>query len=116
MFMSASELRNETSPGDFVPRQFGVPQNVEDMWDRKLRESQTTRQHDDYWNHGSESLAESIQREGVKDPVWLTHQRGMPRPTLSDGHHRVAAAFRMNPHYLMPVEHSEGVSLHRYQP
>lgn len=108
MFMTARELRHETTPGDFVARKFGVPQSVEDMWDRKTRESESPR--NDYWNDSNESLAALIRREGVKEPVWLTHERGMPRPTLSDGHHRVAAAHRINPNSLLPVEHSEGVN------
>lgn len=108
MFMTAHELRNETTPGDFVASRFGVPQNAEDMWSRKLRESkEVTRVPAEWgpeWQPESIPLHESIRKNGIKSPVSVGYDaRGVT--TLKDGHHRVAVAASISPHYLVPVDH-----------
>ena len=93
MFMTAHELKTDVTPGDFKASHYGVPQNVNDMWSKKHRESTERGLHD------------SIRKKGVSTPVdvWQYDDK----PILADGHHRVATAHTISPNYLLPVEHTE---------
>jgi hypothetical protein len=62
------------------------------MWQVKLDES-----HDD-------NLYDSIASEGVHTPVPIQHY-GKSKTRLAGGHHRVAAAYDINPDMEVPVEH-----------
>lgn len=70
------------------------------VMDRKLAESKEGGMYGMY-NH--------IKKRGVIEPVslgegrWGVYRRGV----VSDGHHRIAAAYDIDPNMLVPVEHQE---------
>ena len=106
MFMTAQELKTEVTPGDFKASHYGVPQNVNDMWSKKYRESQTRPADPFVWDTPDQPrLSKSIKRDGVKNPVDVWHYDD--EQILADGHHRVATAHAISPNYLIPVEHTE---------
>jgi hypothetical protein len=56
------------------------------------------------------SLAEAINREGIKSPIRLGNQFGsMGKPQIVGGHHRLAVATRDMPNTLIPVLHDEDI-------
>lgn len=102
MFMTAESLRDhhQTVPGDFPKQAYGDGENESEIhqgWDTKHRTA-----------HKPGGLRSEVDAAGgVEDSVLLSH-RGMDvtaRPELTDGHHRVAAAFARNPRSLLPVRH-----------
>jgi ParB-like chromosome segregation protein Spo0J len=70
------------------------------MWQVKLDES-----HDD-------DLYSSIASEGVHEPVPIQHY-GKNKTRLAGGHHRVAAAYDINPDMEIPVEHENRTEFRR---
>jgi hypothetical protein len=60
-------------------------------------------------------LLDSVQEHGVRQPVTIQHDfvtnyaagsnKKVNQQTLSDGHHRVAAAMAIDPKMLIPVKH-----------
>ena len=70
------------------------------MWQVKLDES-----HDD-------NLYDSIASEGVHTPVPIQHY-GKNKTRLAGGHHRVAAAYDINPDMEVPVEHETRTAFRR---
>lgn len=62
------------------------------MWQTKLDES-----HD-------EDLYDSIASEGVHEPVTIQNY-GKNKTRVLNGHHRIAAAYDINPDMEIPVEH-----------
>lgn len=67
------------------------------VMDRKLSESKRS------------GLYSNIKSRGVTEPVslgqgrWGVYKRGV----VSDGHHRIAAAYDIDPNMLVPVEHQK---------
>jgi hypothetical protein len=88
-FMSAEELR-QAEPNDFIP---DLGETLEEMWDAKLAESKSDPMD------GTGSLYDSIATEGVAEPVVL-HGHW---PVIIGGHHRIAAAFDIDPSMQVPV-------------
>lgn len=98
LFISARELREQFDPnwGDFE----GEETEPEQVWDRKLSASKETGLYDD------------IQDIGVRIPVTIT---GNPdgsgfNPEVMGGHHRIAAAYDINPDMEIPVNYDDNVS------
>jgi hypothetical protein len=97
MFRPAKDLRLKTVLGDVESEKiwdYGktAPDVIEkQVMDQKLEESKTT------------GLYDSIKEKGVKNPVYLG--RSNTKSIMSDGHHRVAAAYDIDPNMLIPVEH-----------
>jgi hypothetical protein len=61
-------------------------------------------------SHNSETLYDSIEREGVKAPIHLGREIGsMGLPQIVGGHHRMAAATEADPDRLVPVMHHETI-------
>lgn len=92
LFMSARELREQFDPnwGDFEGEE-----TAKDVWDRKLKVSKENGLYDD------------IKDIGVRIPVTIT---GNPddsgfNPEVMGGHHRIAAAYDINPDMEIPVNY-----------
>lgn len=91
----------EANDGYNDPGFFGTPgrrEDTEEMWDRKLDESQDN------------GLYDAIYDGGVKKPVHVYHGEvsgtTMPGvPVIAQGHHRVAAAADIDPRMEVPVRH-----------
>ena len=77
-----------------------------DVMARKLTGSKTSGS-----SGAHESLHESIKRHGVLEPITIVHgirpKTGEPYSDLQEGHHRVAAAYDINPKMEIPLEHKE---------
>ena len=83
-------LKDEAGPyGVHVARSVGQETN-DQLWDRKLDEADDS------------GLTDAIEEEGVRDPIPISETLGSPY--LTNGHHRVAAAFHLNPDQLVPVQ------------
>ncbi len=89
MFVSAREVKEHYIPGDSPGDLPGSP-GAEHLWDRKLRMSQRR------------DLYGSVEKEGVKDPVWAGIAPSGER-VLWEGHHRTSSQFDANPERLMPI-------------
>lgn len=68
------------------------------------------------------SLEDRIRDRGIQKPVISTPGQyvdaetgAYSRPTLGNGHHRVAVAHSMDPNMLVPVIHSEGIFGHSWE-
>lgn len=110
MFMTAKEIKgavNQSSDPHLT---------MEHLWDYKLDEAKTGAIRNSRYKptrkRKGASFYESIQREGVKKPVEMTHitkehaSKYFPEGSaLIEGHHRVAAAHDINPNMLIPVTH-----------
>ena len=88
-------------------------EGMQQLKDRKLNETldpegwrpelgEDDPQHPWYKNN-EESLYESIAREGVTEPVTLQDPN-----IMHQGHHRVAAAYSIDPDMEIPVKHNYG--------
>jgi hypothetical protein len=57
---------------------------------------------------GWEPLRESIQQEGIKEPISLVQDRMNPstKPLIVNGHHRIYTAEDLNPSMEVPVKWS----------
>lgn len=99
MFMPAGKLRQDVAPSDFDA-------DVHlSGWDNKLEESKRggyfRRHHLD--PHHDKSLHESIEEEGVVQPVEVYNRYGKDR--VYEGHHRIAASADIDPTMEVPVIH-----------
>lgn len=94
LFMTARELMQHPA-GDDLDHWRPMEQN-EDLFHEKLGESM------------DDGLHSSIKKEGVKEPISLEFvTKGDNTPVISDGHHRIAAAFSVNPDMIIPVEYGD---------
>ena len=69
----------------------GYYDSTEQMWDTKLQESLDS------------GLADSIQSEGVKEPVGIAYYPSTGESVLEDGHHRLITAVSLDPDMKVPV-------------
>jgi hypothetical protein len=111
MFMKAGEIKAKVNtsadPGG---------SDMDRLWHNKLYESKTgairnARYLPTRARKGA-TLYDSIKREGVRKPVELqrnTRDTKFSKKgySLSEGHHRVAAAADIDPNMLIPVEHGD---------
>lgn len=94
LFMTARELMHMPA-GDDLEEWRPMAEN-ENLFREKLGESI------------SDSLFQSIKEEGVKEPVTLEFfNRDTDDTIISDGHHRVASAFTVNPNMIIPIEYGD---------
>lgn len=105
MFMTAGEIKDTVRPGDAEGYD-----SESDMWSAKTDESHVEGSSVDHSapnRSGALSLADSVAREGVREPVGIFHEDD--GPMLGDGHHRVATAYAQGPGRYVPVEHHESM-------
>jgi hypothetical protein len=92
LFMTARELREHFDPswGDFEG-----DETAEQLWDRKLQASKDNGLYDD------------IKDIGVRVPVTITENPDGSefKPEVKGGHHRIAAAYDINPDMEIPVNY-----------
>jgi len=105
MFMSASEIMGKVNSSADAP---GA--KMEDVWHQKLYEAKTGAIRNALYvptrKRRGNSLYESIQNNGVREPVQL-NRNGAEGYSLAEGHHRVAAAHDIDPNMMLPVVHSD---------
>ena len=84
------------------------------LWDKKLQESKTGAIRNARYmptrDRGTNNLYSSIKEKGVQKLVEVAHPRknaeeGEKGLHLVEGHHRVAAAYDIDPNMLIPVIH-----------
>lgn len=93
MFKTAHELKHGNI--QHIDRRHG--DTADEMWNDKLRRVDMGGLSNG-WGRVENA------HEGIHEPVEVSHwERGVQQ--LTDGHHRVAAAYRHNPQSLIPVEH-----------
>lgn len=93
MFMTGADLHNSiTRSTDGI--------NLADVWDRKLAEAKRPFETGE---HGA-GVYESVQREGVQNPISLVHREG--HIEQYEGHHRAISAYSADANRLVPVVHS----------
>ena len=94
MFMTAHEI-NQHKKGDYEAYKtvLGYRHPAEMMADKKSEADFS-------------GLTKDVAKHGVQHPVTLWHDDGGSK-TLTDGHHRLAAALATDPHRLMPVQHED---------
>jgi hypothetical protein len=111
MFMTAEEIKNKVNssadPGG---------SDMDSLWHQKLYEAKTGAIRNSRYvptrKRKGNSLYESIAEKGVQKPVELTRHNKDTKfikkgYSLSEGHHRVAAAYDIDPKMLIPVEHND---------
>jgi hypothetical protein len=91
MFRTAHELKH----GNITHADQMGADTPEEMWRSKLQRVDMGGRHG--WGN-----VDNV-HEGVREPVEVSHEDN--GEYLTDGHHRVAAAYRHNPRALVPVEH-----------
>lgn len=107
MFIPAKDLITATpNEGDFEWDNRGDLETEDQLWGRKLKESQNrhwnvARGHKTLWE--GQGLHESIASEGVREPVRIMHVGN--DVSVLQGHHRIAAAHDVDPEMLIPVVH-----------
>ena len=115
MFMTPDEVAEHTHLGDapFVgdfksagPKSSEQKAADEKTLAQKLEASHGTPAHDDGKSFVSPtSLYDSIKEKGVTESVSIGKLKGIKRPVLIDGHHRLAASRHLNPHQFLSVEY-----------
>ena len=117
MFMTAKEIKEGVNASfDRGGR------NLDELWSNKLRESKSGAIRNARYvptrKRKGNTLYESIQEHGVREPVELMHRKHPiernhpgedipPGMHLAEGHHRVAAAYDIDPNMLIPVIHEK---------
>jgi len=94
MFMKPSEIMDTRDNWDEVEHETGfgrteITSDPEVVWDKKLQSAKAS------------GLADSIKKEGVKNPVTLS------KDFVMNGHHRVISAYHYAPDKWVPVRHME---------
>lgn len=91
-------------------------ENDDEVWSRKLAESEDPEQgryvlhHDpDTGAYEEGSLADSVERKGITSPLHLGVSEITDRPTVFGGHHRLVSAYSRTPDRLQPVLHHASV-------
>ena len=89
-------------------------------WNRKAEEGRTglsgNSRMDAFSEESPDTLANSIKREGVQNPVTLQTKELSAlsifgaRPQVFGGHHRVATASKIDPDMLIPVTYADSFS------
>ena len=109
MFLTPKEIQDNyyPLPGDYL----GPGETRDELWKRKAKEAREGSAGDARVRTTKETLAQSIAREGVRNPVTLGTEadalRGADKPFVFGGHHRIAAAREINPNMLIPVTNSD---------
>lgn len=102
MFVTAETLRDvdQTIPGDFSRYAY----HAEEWHEKALASSWAAKLQDGIRKKRLDQHIASA--GGVEESVLLTQDRIVgERPELSDGHHRTAVAYHLNPKSLLPVRH-----------
>ena len=101
MFMTARELHGMHSIDvqQTPESRFGGHwKSMDAMWKTKRRENAMG---------GPDRLDKGVAAHGVQWPVELTSGTDVSGTVISDGHHRIQAAYEANPDSYVPVEHSD---------
>jgi hypothetical protein len=97
MYKSAKELRSSTLLDVEAAKVWDAGRTPaheieKTVMDQKLGESRKT------------GLYDSIKAQGVSTPVYVSNNPKFGQ-TVGDGHHRIAAAYDIDPNMLLPVDH-----------
>jgi hypothetical protein len=100
MFIPAHELM-KFGPGD--DRSESEYSEAYGLLERKRRDNTETRLSVD--NQDPEPLIKSVAKKGVHTPVTIMENDNNNESTIWNGHHRIVAAYDVNPNMEVPVEH-----------
>lgn len=104
LFMTARELMNMPA-GDDLEEWRPMAQNP-DLLNEKLEESMDPNAYAKVYDNLN--LHDSIKTHGVQDPINIEFfSRDHDDTVISDGHHRVASAFNINPDMIIPIEYGD---------
>jgi hypothetical protein len=113
MFMTPGEVITHYHLGDSnlmdsKPGPKGAAQKAEDedTLQYKLKDSQHKDSYAGQSYPNSSSLYDSIKEHGVHTPIFVGRSRYVPRPVVTNGHHRLAASRHLNPNQFIPVEYN----------
>ena len=102
--MTARELMNMPA-GDDLEEWRPMAQNP-DLLNEKLEESMDPNAYAKVYDNLN--LHDSIKTHGVQDPINIEFfSRDHDDTVISDGHHRVASAFNINPDMIIPIEYGD---------
>lgn len=110
LFMQAKELM-DTQTHEWQSERDMPPTTMREnlgLYIGKLRETQVGSEHDSFTSkkRGKKSMYQSIKEKGVESPVLLRYGPTTDQPTISDGHHRIAAANDINEDMYIPVRYA----------
>lgn len=108
LFMQAKELMNTLSGHVATGSDRYAPMSqAPGLFKSKLHESKVGSAASTMFSkkRGKDSLYQSIQKEGVKTPIRLRMHQETKTEQINDGHHRVAAAYDINPEMYLPVSY-----------
>jgi hypothetical protein len=104
LFMTARELMDMPA-GDDLEEWRPMSQNP-DLLNEKLEESMDPISYAKMYDNLN--LHDSIKEKGVQNPVNIEFfSRENDETVISDGHHRVASAFSINPDMFIPIEYGD---------
>lgn len=104
LFMTARELMDMPA-GDDLEEWRPMSQN-EDLFYEKLDESSDPNDYAKVYDNNN--LRDSIKKHGVQEPVNIEFfSREHDDTVISDGHHRIASAFSINPDMIIPIEYGD---------
>jgi hypothetical protein len=114
MYKTPKEIMKEYVP---LKGDMRSGETTDDTWARKAKESRTglsgNSRIEAFSEESPDTLANSIKREGVQNPVTLQTKDlsafNMPSEVFG-GHHRVATAAKINPNMLVPVTYADSFS------
>lgn len=102
MFLTPKEIQENFFP---LPGDRLADESAQDLWKRKAQESREGSPGDARKRTTKETLADSIAKQGVQNPITLSIKTypGYEKPFVFGGHHRVAIAGQVRPNQLIPV-------------
>lgn len=114
MYKTPTEIMKEYVP---LKGDMHAGETEQDTWDRKAEESLKgfagNSRNKAFSESHPDTLANSIKREGVQNPVTLQTKDlsvfNMPSQVYG-GHHRIATAAKINPDMLVPVTYADSFS------
>jgi hypothetical protein len=114
MYKTPAEVMSEYDP---LKGDVRVGESHRMTWNRKAEEGRTglsgNSRMDAFSVDSPDTLANSIKREGVQNPVTLQVKDLSifeTRPQVFGGHHRIATAAKINPDMLVPVTYADSFS------
>jgi hypothetical protein len=88
------------NPNKLGPKNEDQKRMDEQTLNYKLEDSKHPQSYDGYM-----SLHDSIKEVGVRNPIQIGRSPYIPRPIITNGHHRLAVARNLNPQQFLPLDY-----------
>ena len=93
--LTAQQIMDNYKPGDMLPTQ-----QPEQFWTERLAQARTTKISND------KTLYQDLAERGQQKPILLTQGDALyTKPTIIDGHHRLALMHHINPQQFVKYRH-----------